>query len=57
MIDERHLLPFLGRNDWHEIMLALEETEYSGYLTFEVSAKGVLCEQNLRLAYDKLMEI
>ena len=57
MIDERHLLPFLGRNDWHEIMLALEETDYSGYLTFEVSAKGVLCEENLRLAYDKLMEI
>ena len=57
MIDERHLLPFLGRNDWHEIMLALEETDYDGYLMFEVSAKGVLCEQNLRLAYDKLMEI
>lgn len=57
MIDERHLLPFLGRNDWHAIMLALEETDYDGYLTFEVSAKGVLCEENLRLAYDKLMEI
>lgn len=57
MIDERHLLPFLGRNDWHDIMQALEETDYNGYLTFEVSAKGVLCEQNLRLAYDKLMEI
>lgn len=56
MIDERHLLPFLGRNDWHAIMLALEETDYEGYLTFEVSAKGVLTEQNLRLAYDKLME-
>lgn len=57
MIDERHLLPFLGRNDWHGIMQALEETDYNGYLTFEVSAKGVLNEQNLRLAYDKLMEI
>ena len=57
MIDERHLLPFLGRNDWHGIMCALEETDYDGYLTFEVSAKGVLNEQNLRLAYDRLMEI
>lgn len=57
MIDERHLLPFLGRNDWHEIMLALEETDYNGYLTFEISSKGVLTEENLRLAYDKLMEI
>ena len=57
MIDERHLLPFLGRNDWHAIMQALEETDYSGYLTFEVSSKGVLTEQCLRLAYDKLMEI
>ena len=56
MIDERHLLPFLGRNDWHAIMLALEETDYEGFLTFEVSAKGVLTEQNLRLAYDRLME-
>ena len=56
MIDERHLLPFLGRNDWHGIMAALEETDYNGYLTFEVSSKGVLTEQNLRLAYDKLME-
>jgi sugar phosphate isomerase/epimerase len=57
MIDVRHLLPFLGRNDWHGIMCALEETDYDGYLTFEVSAKGVLNEQNLRLAYDRLMEI
>ena len=57
MIDERHLLPFLGRNDWHEILRALEETDYDGYLTFEVSSKGVLTEQNLRLAYDRLMEI
>ncbi len=57
MVDERHLLPFLGRNDWHGIMQALEETDYEGYLTFEISSKGVLNEQNLRLAYDKLMEI
>ena len=57
MIDERHLLPFLGRNDWHEIMRALEESDYSGYLTFEVSSKGVLTEDCLRLSYDKLMEI
>lgn len=57
MIDERHLLPFLGRNDWHGIMQALEEIDYDGFLTFEVSAKGVLTEDCLRLAYDKLMEI
>ena len=57
MIDERHLLPFLGRNDWHGIMQALEEVDYDGFLTFEVSAKGVLTEDCLRLAYDKLMEI
>ena len=57
MIDERHLLPFLGRNDWHEIMLALETTDYNGFLTFEVPAKGVLTEDCLRLAYEQLMEI
>lgn len=56
MIDERHLLPFLGRNPWGEILLALEESDYSGYFTFEVSSKDVLTTQNLRLAYDKLME-
>ncbi|MBQ7545717.1 MAG: sugar phosphate isomerase/epimerase [Clostridia bacterium] len=57
MIDERHLLPFLGRNDWHAIMLALEETGYNGYLTFEVWPKGVLTTECLRLSYNKLMEI
>ena len=57
MIDERHLLPFLGRNDWHEIMAALEEVGYDGYFTFEVGSKGVLPEKALRMSYDKLMEI
>lgn len=57
MIDERHLLPYLGRNDWDAIMRALEEADYSGFLTFEVSSKGVLTEDCLRLAYDKLTEI
>ena len=57
MIDERHLLPFLGRNDWAAILTAMEEIGYSGYFTFEVPSKGVLTAQNLRLAYDRLMEI
>ena len=57
MIDERHLLPFLGRNDWSAIMQALEDVNYSGFFTFEVPCKGVLTAQNLRLAYNKLMEI
>ena len=56
-VDERHLLPFLGRNDWAAILTAMEEIDYSGYFTFEVPCKGVLTAQNLRLAYDKLMEI
>lgn len=57
MIDERHLLPFLGRNHWDEILSALEEVDYSGLFTFEVPSKGVLTIQNLKLAYNKLMEI
>ena len=57
MIDERHLLPFLGRNDWAGILRALEESDYNGFFTFEVPCKDVLTTQNLRLAYDKMMEI
>ena len=57
MVDERHLLPFLGRNDWAAIMQALEDVDYSGFFTFELSWKGVLTTQNLRMAYDKLMEL
>lgn len=57
MIDERHLLPFLGRNNWHEIMLALEEINYNGVFTFEVPDRGVLPVQCLTRAYNKLMEI
>lgn len=57
MIDERHLLPFLGRNDWNGILSAMEEADYTGYFTFEVSNKGVLTARNLRLAYDKLMRL
>jgi sugar phosphate isomerase/epimerase len=57
MIDERHLLPFLGRNDWNGILTAMEETDYSGFFTFEVSCKGVLTARSLRLAYDKLMHL
>ena len=57
MIDERHLLPFLGRNNWSAILRAMEETDYEGYFTFEVSSKGVLTARNLRLAYDKLMRL
>lgn len=57
MIDERHLLPFLGRNDWHEIMKALEEVNYEGFFTFEVSSKDVLPVNALWLSYNKLMEI
>lgn len=55
MIDERHLLPYLGRNDWPAIVTALEEADYQGFFTFEVSCKGVLTAENLRLAYDKIM--
>lgn len=57
MIDERHLLPFLGKNNWHEIMKALEDVDYDGIFTFEVSNKGVLPTQCLTLSYNKLMEI
>lgn len=57
LIDERHLLPFLGRNDWHEIMTALEEIDYEGLFNFEISSNGVLTAHNITLAYNKLMEI
>ena len=56
MINERHLLPFLGRNDWPGIMKALEETDYNGPITYEVSNNGVLTTDNILLSYKKLME-
>ncbi len=56
MVNERHLLPFLGRNDWSGIMNALEEVDYNGPITYEVSSKDVLTLENIILSYNKLME-
>lgn len=56
MVNERHLLPFLGRNDWSGIMKALEEVDYNGAVTFEVPNNGVLTTDCILLSYQKLME-
>ncbi len=56
MVNERHLLPFLGRNDWSGIMKALEEVDYNGPITYEVSSKDVLTTDCILLSYQKLME-
>ena len=56
LIDERHLLPFLGRNDCSGIMKSLEEIDYNGPITFEVRSNNVLTTDCILLSYKKLME-
>lgn len=36
-IDERHLLPGLGKNNWSEIIKTLEEINYSGRFLYELA--------------------
>ena len=43
-IDERHLLPLEGKNDWEAILAALEEANYSGRFLYELRA-GYTYEQ------------
>ena len=38
-IDERHLLPLKGKNDWKAILAALENVGYRGPFLYEVSGK------------------
>lgn len=39
-VDERHLLPGEGKNDWKGILTALEETGYTGTWNYEVVNAG-----------------
>ena len=39
-INERHRMPFDGKNDWKGIMNALKEAGYSGTWNYEVSTDG-----------------
>ena len=39
-IDERHLLPGEGKNDWAAIVDALEHVDYSGPWMYEVGSRG-----------------
>lgn len=34
-LKDQHLLPFMGNINWKEVISALEEIEYPGYLTYE----------------------
>lgn len=38
--DERHWLPYEGKNDWEKILTALEKNGYSGPFMYEVSLAG-----------------
>jgi len=38
-VDERHLMPLKGKNDWKAILTALEETGYRGPFLYEVSGR------------------
>ena len=39
-IDERHVLPFDGKNDWKSIITALENKGYTGPWMYEVGSGG-----------------
>jgi sugar phosphate isomerase/epimerase len=46
-IDERHLLPGEGKNDWAAIVDALERADYAGPWMYEVGSLGKVTLKDL----------
>lgn len=38
-VDERHMFPLDGKNDWAGILKALDETGYPGYFNYEIGSR------------------
>ena len=38
-VDEEHMFPLDGANDWRGILRALEETDYPGYFNYELNSR------------------
>jgi sugar phosphate isomerase/epimerase len=47
-IDERHLLPGEGKNNWTEIVDALERVDYAGPWMYEVGSRGKITLKDLQ---------
>lgn len=56
-IDERHWLPFEGKNDWKTIITALDEAGYDGPWMYEVGSKGIYEPGHLKENYMKLSRL
>lgn len=56
-IDERHVLPFEGKNDWKGIITALAGKGYKGPWLYEVPSRGKLQPSDLIENYKKLSEL
>ena len=54
-IDERHWLPMAGKNDWEEILSALEEVGYAGRFVYELCSGPT--PQEVADNYRKLMSL
>ena len=60
-VDERHLFPFDGDNDWKGIVNALKDTGYQGYFNYEIGSyngdKAGKTLQDLRANFEKLISL
>ncbi|MCI8589669.1 MAG: sugar phosphate isomerase/epimerase [Clostridiales bacterium] len=60
-VDERHLFPFDGDNDWVKIMNALHDTGYQGYYNYEIGSrhgdKGGKTLHDLKANFEKLISL
>lgn len=55
-IDERHLFPGLGKNDWEAIMQALEYVGYSGTWNYEIRDSNSYSAEIYKLNHTKLLD-
>jgi sugar phosphate isomerase/epimerase len=57
-ITERHWLPKKGILDFNDIMLALQEIDYTGALTYEVSVRpGNYTVEEVKKNYDEITSV
>ena len=54
-VDERHLMPGLGKNRWQDIMAALEEVNYSGTWNYEVGKTSSFKPEDFKQNHNNLL--
>ncbi len=54
-IDERHLLPGEGKNNWQEIMKELEDVGYSGTWNYEIKGASKIPASEFKINHLKLL--